>query len=121
MAAFRNSFVIEEHEQAIATLQAPKRPSAVASQSVASFPVRLTHSALLCRICTEVPRLLPAGLVVKICETRPDPPRASRRGERRGSVPITTPRWRRTGSRTSSGIELASNFRIAIRYYRSAL
>ena len=33
----------------------------------------------------------------------------------------STRRWCRTGSRTSGGIERASNFRIAIRYCRSAL
>jgi hypothetical protein len=59
MVAFRNSFVIEEHEQAVAALQTPKRARAVASQSAASFPARLMHTALLCRIPHRSPEATP--------------------------------------------------------------
>jgi hypothetical protein len=38
--------VTEQHEQAVAALQAPKCPRAVASKSMTSPPVRQMHSAL---------------------------------------------------------------------------
>jgi hypothetical protein len=49
-----------------------KAPLICAARSVCGvFPGQDDAHRLLCGICTEVPRLLPAGLVVKICETDP--------------------------------------------------